>query len=299
MVTFYNPAKVLLYLKELKEKIPVFMEIDPSYLCNHACLWCRYHHPNGVLPLDYMVALLDKYPQVRGVRITGGGEPLINPATPQFILECSQRGIKTGIETNGGLLRKDSIEIIGNNCQYCRISLDAATIETHRRLHGSKGDFERILDNVRALRETKLAELGISYLVVDENVDEITHLAELNLPVSYIHFKPIIQGVNRQTQKKALKAIKALEQQVSYPLIYGRLVQDHFHRPGLKCRVTALFTRAAADGKEYVCCEHVGEEAFLRENWDGSTERCASCRYAPYNEVLEIYYTNTLSHEFL
>ena len=295
---FYNTAKILLYMKELEEKTPVYADIDPSNVCNHWCVWCRYGRNKEILSLESMLNLLERYPAIKGVTIGGGGEPLTNKYTLDFILECSRRGIKTGLFTNGGLFDQRTIDIVGNNCQYCRISLDAATPETHASLHKSK-DFHRILANVAQLRETRLPDLGISYLVTADNVDDIALLSELDLPVDYIHFKPLIAGIDSETRKKALKILPELQKKVDYTVRFDRIRQELMCNHKIECRVTDLVTHLGADNKEYVCCEHTGEEEFERGKWDGSNAKCHTCRYNPYNEIIDMYKRNTFSKEFL
>ena len=73
---FYNTAKILLYMKELEEKTPVYADIDPSNVCNHWCVWCRYGRNKEILSLESMLNLLERYPAIKGVTIGGGGEPL-------------------------------------------------------------------------------------------------------------------------------------------------------------------------------------------------------------------------------
>lgn len=299
MLPFYNPSRILLYMKELEEKTPVFLELHPSNFCNHRCIWCRYVRNTGMLPLEFMLDLLKKYPQVKGIRITGGGEPLINKYIIDFIERCGRMGIATSIETNGSLLDTRSINIIGNNCRYCRISLDAATAETHTRLHQAENDFYKILTNMKLLRETALPELGLSYLVTEDNVDEIILLGELNLPITYIHFKPLIQGIDDQTKEKTLRNIEELEKRANYAIKFNRIIQDDYANKEIACRIPTLIRVVGADGKEYVCCEHAYEEEFEVVKWDGLTAKCNSCRYNPYNEIIDMYKKNTLSKEFL
>ena len=120
----YNPAKVLLYWNELENEEVVFIELHPATACNHQCIWCRYWGMSNpqVLPKKQLFGLFDRFPKIKGVRITGGGEPLMNKDLPEFMLECKKRGIKVGLETNGGLLNSDNVKVIGDCCQYCRIS---------------------------------------------------------------------------------------------------------------------------------------------------------------------------------
>jgi len=295
---FYNAAKILLYMRELEERSPVYADLHPSNICNHQCVWCRYMRNKEMLSLESMVNLLERYPKLRGITIGGGGEPLTNKSVPDFILECSRRGIKTGLFTNGGLFDQRSIDIVANNCQFCRISLDAATPETHALLHKSK-DFHKIIANIRQLKGTRLPELGISYLVTADNVDDIPSLSELDLPVDYIHFKPLVEGIDEQTQKKASEILPKLQKKVDYAIKFDRIRQDLMCNHEIKCWISDLITLLAANDKEYVCCEHNDEEEFERDKWDGSNAKCHTCRYNPYNEIIDIYKRNTFSKEFL
>ncbi len=299
MLHFYNQAKVLLYIKQLEENTPVFLEIHPSMTCNHACVWCRYNRGKEQLTISQMNDILNKHPLIKGVRITGGGEPLTNPATIEFIQNCAQMKITVGLETNGELLTDKSIEIIAKHCLYCRISLDAASMLTYEKLHGSK-HFEKVLDNVSRLRQSGIKELGISYLVVAENVREILDLSDLRLPVDYIHFKPIIQGISPKVRSLASITLQYWEQSHLQPKIrYDRILQDDSNNPQTRCRITKLIRLLGGNGVEYVCCEKAYQEEFEVEKWCGSTRKCLSCRYSGYNEILEQYYKNTITKELL
>jgi len=300
MLKFYNQAKVFLYIQELEQNGPVFLEVHPTLACNHKCVWCRYGHDASKLSYKDMAKSLATYPHVKGVRISGGGEPLSNKdATLQFITRCGELGIAVGIETNGGLLDDESIRIIANTCRYCRISLDAVTAETHEKLHQSK-DFERVCDNISKLRQAGIPELGLSYLIVPENVREILELPSLRLPVDYIHFKPLIVGIDKKTRNLAMLVLEHWEKTGLEPTIrWDRIVEDDMGNTRIPCRITKLIRVIGGDGKEYVCCEKAYEPEFEVGVWNGSTRKCLSCRYNGYNELLEGYYKNTISREFL
>lgn len=296
----YNPAKVLLYWNELLNEDVVFVELHPSTACNHRCIWCRYWGMSKpqILPREKMFSIFDRFPKVKGIRISGGGEPLANPDLPDFLLECKKRNIKTGIDTNGGLLNDDNIEIIGKCCQYCRISLDAATRETYSVVHG-KDDFNKVISNIRKLSKTELPELGVSYLVTHYNVLEIPKLIDLNLPITYIHFKPLIEGIDPEVKEIGLKKIQGLKEKVPYQVKWDRIIKDYFHNKNIPCRITKIIRVVGADGKDYVCCEHAYEPDFEYGVWDGSTDKCTQCRYNPLNEVIDMNVRNVFTKEFL
>jgi len=296
----YSPSKILLYEKEIEKKQPVFLELHPSTACNHKCIWCRYQGmtKGNNLGLKYMETLLSKYPKTKGVRITGGGEPLINKNTPCIIDIFGQRGIKVSIESNGALFDDYSIEKVGKYCQYARISLDAATRETYKKVHG-KDDFNKVIDNIKRLAKTPLPELGISYLVTKDNVDEIPQLADLNLPVNYVHLKPLIEGIDKRTKIISLGYIGLLKNKVHYDIKYDRILADYYFNKNVKCKITNIIRLIGGDGKEYVCCEHAYEPEFEVGKWNGSTDKCVQCRYNPYNETIDMNDKNIFTKEFL
>jgi len=296
----YNPSKVLLYMKEWQKKEPVFLELHPSTKCNNRCIWCRYWGmaEQNTLTKEQMFSLFDKYPKVKGIRITGGGEPLMNKYTTDFIKECTKRGIKTSIETNGGLLTKEIADVIGSNCQYCRVSLDATKAKTYKLVHGID-DFDNVIKHIRYMGKTEIPEFGISYLVTSYNVWEIPKFAELSLPIHYIHFKPLIEGIDTEIKKIALEKIKKLEERVSYKIKYDRMFKDYYHNKNVKCEITKLIRVIGGDNKEYVCCEWAYNPDYEVGKWNGDTTKCVQCRYANLNEVIDMYKKNTFTKEFL
>lgn len=299
---FYNPSKVLLYVRQFEAKSPIFLEFDPSMYCNHTCVWCRYGHDERMLSYEFMSRKLAKYPKTEGVRITGGGEPLVNPDTVKFIKECGYRGMTVGLETNGALLDDESIEIIARSVRYCRISLDAGSPEVHSMLHRPKNkenDFDKVVKNIRKLAKARVRELGVSFLVVNKNVNDIEKLAKLKLPVNYIHFKPLIKGSDKESTQKAIEIIESIPYFKNMDTRYDRLQKDDICNNKIPCRVSEIIRRIGGEGTEYVCCEHCYEPKFEVGKWDGDNSVCKTCRYNAYNEILESYYSDKMTRKML
>jgi MoaA/NifB/PqqE/SkfB family radical SAM enzyme len=296
-LSFYNPSKALLYIKDIEEGNVIFFDIHPTNRCNHDCVWCKFEHDEKKMTYDEMMSFVDKHPTVQGIRISGGGEPLVNPDTIPFIEECVARGKTVGIFTNGGLLNDENIKTI-TKCRFCRISLDAATPETHEKLHRSK-DFYRVLENIVKLARSGIRELGVSFMVTADNVENIPQLPLLNLPVDYMHFKPINRGIDEDVKKKALHYLKVMENSHERPSIrYSRVLYDQWANRRIPCRITKIIRAIASDKEEYVCCEHHYEQQYNAKVWDGDNSQCCNCVYNAYNEILDMYYTNAISKEF-
>lgn len=72
--------------------------------CNLRCSYCdtRYAYDTGqTMSLDSIVEHVSRYP-CRTVEITGG-EPLLQPETPQLVFELLSKGYRVLMETNGSI----------------------------------------------------------------------------------------------------------------------------------------------------------------------------------------------------
>lgn len=295
---FYNPSKVLLYIDELRKSEIVSLDIHPSGSCNQECVWCRYPKSNEQLTLKTL-RLKEKYPKLRGVRVTGGGEPTLNKGLPDALRLWRQQGLEIGIETNGVLIDEGLAEAIANNCRYCRVSLDAATPETYNRLH-RRDDWMKVMTALTILNDAGVKELGISYLVVEENCREIPLLLNLPIQPTYLHFRPLIGSVSLPVSIKAADVInRELMARTTIPIKYDRLLADLYAVPSIPCRITRITRVLGADGKEYVCCEHAYEDGFAVGIWNGDSRDCTSCRYAEYNKILHLFESGRLSEGLL
>jgi len=295
-LNFYNPSKALLYIKEIERGDVIFFDIHPNNFCNHNCIWCKFEHNKLELSYEDMVRHLDKYPTVRGVRISGGGEPLLNRDTFPFIDECVRRGVEVGLFTNGSLLNDDNIPTV-SKCRFCRISLDAATPLTHHRIHGSK-DFDIIIENINKLRRTNIRELGISFMVTEETVYDIPLLETLEVDVDYMHFKPINIGISDEAQRLAIEHLENLEQKIKTPLRYNRVLYDSWANKKIPCRISRIIRAIPSDNKTYSCCEHHYEPEYDVTTWNGDNSKCTNCVYNSYNEILDLYYTDKIAKGF-
>lgn len=293
---FYNASKVLLYTGEVERHEVVSLDIHPSGSCTQSCVWCRYPKFNKQLELG---PLKPRYPKLRGVRVTGGGEPLLNEGLLSVLPVWKSEGLEIGLETNGSLVNKPMAEAIAQNCRYCRLSLDASTPETYHRLHRG-GDWDTTMKALHLLKDAGVRELGISYLVVEDNIAEIPKLLDLPVMPSYFHFKPLIGNAPLPVSVRGGCIIRdELVPRTIIPIKYDRLLAELYSLPSIPCYMSQTIRVLGADGNEYVCCEHAYEEEFFATSWNGDTSKCTTCRYAKYNKLLHLYNTGELSEGLL
>jgi len=333
----FNPAKILSHwntlgaILENQNPPPVTCGFDASNSCNHDCIWCMCRdfkeRKNTVMPPEIMFDLIQELGAggVKSITFTGGGEPLVNPATSEGLYRARKAGLEVGLITNGGLMRDVSKAIV-DTCKFVRISLDAANHETHTRLHRPKDlpkdNFGRILENIEAVislrkRANKQLTVGVSFLAHLYNFTEIYETAILvkKLGVDYIQIRPALPWTGelmRETQSWSLiqsQIERSQELEDSRFSVFSILHKFNkgstTERAYSRCLAHSLISIIGADCNVYLCCQFRGDIKFsfgdLRkksffEIWDGeerkriikriSLEDCPPCRYAGYNELL-------------
>jgi len=150
---------------------PALVTIDPTNKCNFNCIWCnsdyilqRRHQKLSKKKLIEIADFLAEWkgnPKwekgVEAVCIAGGGESLLNPATPTLIDLLTEYGIQVGVVTNGTNLDKYKESLV--KCTWVGVSVDAGTPETFEKI--KKVDyFDRVISNMKELIDYSKAVRG-------------------------------------------------------------------------------------------------------------------------------------------
>ncbi|MEW6075462.1 MAG: radical SAM protein [Candidatus Omnitrophota bacterium] len=343
----FNPLKVLNHWETLKVIIsgknpfPVSCEIDPSNICNHNCIWCindRFRKSNKVMiPKELMFRIIREMAAcgVKSIAFTGGGEPLMNPASIEAIRLTKKMRLDAGIVTNGELLDPEKCQAIVDNCSYVRISLDAGTSRTHKMVHAPldthKDVYRKILDNIALLvkyrqKNKKHITIGIGYLVNLDNYHEIAKAAKLvrDLGVDYIQIRPAFMPGKQLSEKIRFEAERVIQETLAlsgrqfyvFPILHRFDEVINLDRAYDRCLGHGLVGVVAANARMYICCQLRGVEAFcigdLRRAsfsgiWKGKRRkaviqsidlnRCPPCRYNKYNEILDYLASENKPHK--
>lgn len=222
----FNSYKLLTHVERWKNIVrgqpipaPALVTIDPTNKCNLGCVWCnaaRIRSERGFsLSGKALKNIADflpvwgrtKYPAfgVDAICIAGGGEPLLNPNTPDFIENIVANGIEAGMVTNGTLI--DRGEKALSQCTWLGVSVDAGGKDVFNRLKGLPPEsqtFTKIIENIANLvdycrsHECRLGKshpsYGVSfkYLLYGDNIGEVFTAAKLakEIGCKNIHFRP-------------------------------------------------------------------------------------------------------------
>ena len=173
---------------------PLLLHIDITNRCNLKCQHCDVWKFKLKKDLDFKVfkKLIDEATAL-GLKFIAisGGEPLLHKDILKFISYSKKKGIYINLSTNGILLSDYFI----NN--FKTLKLDSMTIsmesigENYDVLRGSKGNYPKLINNLRKLKKKKL-NVHIGVCITDHNFKDLPNLLyTLNkMRIYKIHFYP-------------------------------------------------------------------------------------------------------------
>ncbi|MBI4568863.1 MAG: radical SAM protein [Planctomycetes bacterium] len=124
--------------------------------CNLNCVMCRLgelREKGHWLTAEQSRAIVEQFPTLGKVTI-GSGEPLLSPHFVAIIGQLAARGAEIYLISNGSLISRRNVGAIVGNVTEMQLSMDGATRETYEAVR-EWGRFDRLLDSIRLLRETR------------------------------------------------------------------------------------------------------------------------------------------------
>ena len=152
-------VKSYLSKKKVTTGYPSEVVLEMSRKCNYACTMCFtpfLTREEGFMQPDVFHKVLDKVaPHAEMIYLSGGGEPLLNRNTVDYVKQIKERGIPVGLATNCSLLtEKRSEKLIRNGLDYIIIPMDGISKETYEQIR-INGNFENVIRNVRNFIQQK------------------------------------------------------------------------------------------------------------------------------------------------
>ena len=343
----FNSAKGLAYYENYKQIVdwlngndylppPIEVNLDPMAICNLDCYFCitqRYlkHHPEEIgmtqLPLDYMLELVDFLSDwgVKGLCISGGGEPTLHKDLPKLI-EYASTKMDICLVTNATTMDDDLLEALVH-CRWIALSIDAANKATYAQIKGRDKFYSatRNIFNLVGMRKLHSAtvDLCFKFLVVPENQYEIYDACKLakSLGVQDFHARPV------DFERKDIKDARPLKMDIQkiheqfgkcheletedfrvFTITHKYDSNFHVKYDYASCLAASLLLPILTDGNAYICVEHKMEEKYklgscfppseIKKWWGGDRHRqmikdivprrdCSRCIYSEYNKQIE------------
>ncbi len=329
----FSSDKILKHLDRVNEWLrggnppPITVELDMTNLCNHKCPECsgwyfqnRSHDSLSYDLAEDIIKQLAKI-KVRGLIFTGGGEPLCHPDIAKIVKLAHSLGLDIGFITNGSLITEKISKDLLSCCRWLRISLDAASAETFKKVHGmNTGAFYKIIDNIQLLIAMKKClnsstTIGIGYLTSNYTDDEMLEATKLckRLNVDYLQFRPMqihnngkfeyhlsdISGNIHRCINESADGFKVLYSKHKYDMMKDK----KYGRNYTKCYGHQFATVIAADGKVYLCCHMRGHDKYclgdlnkntFEEIWS-SEQRKIIAENIDFNDCVPLCRDNTFN----
>jgi len=300
----YHPERVAKWA-ESGDCYPVYVEICPTNMCNHRCVFCCYdffvNKSKENIDREVMLNTLREMAEkgVKSVMFAGDGEPFLHENIIEFIEKAKEFGLDVSMTTNGSLLTKEIAEKILPKLSWIRFSVNAGSPENYANIHRTlKENFERVINNIKTAvqirNENNLdTTIGVQFLLIPQNRDEVIKLAGIlkEIGVDNLQIKPYSQNPNSINKfvidyedyaylELGLEKFKSKDFQVFFrKQTIKRIEQGNIYP---KCYGLSFFTLIDAKGDVYPCslfydkpefiCGNLNEKSF-NEVWTGEKRK--------------------------
>ena len=184
---FLDGHKINYHYKEINDmfegklKAPIYVEISPTGICNHKCLFCHYNYlgHEGKFKKGKMLELVKELANigVKSIVFAGNGEPTLHVDTIEAISLAKSLSVDVALSTNGALLKDEHFEILAKNLTWIRFSFNAGSDQNYAYVHQTnQSDFKKVIENIKKLKTTKdklnsNITIGTQFVLIPENKD--------------------------------------------------------------------------------------------------------------------------------
>ncbi len=191
---------------------PLYIMLEQTYKCNLSCPSCIHGYDEtkakydvkdspSVMEMELFKKIVDEASKFKcpSLAVMVNDEPLLVKNIGERIKYAKDKGFMDIImTTNGNLLTEKKIkEVVEAGITRILFSVDAASQETYKITRPGKGSFEKVINNMKLLRDYKIKQkLIIPYtrasMVISKNNQH-----EINKFINY--FSDLVDGVEFQT----------------------------------------------------------------------------------------------------
>lgn len=277
----FNTDKILLHGHRLQEYIdndctssPITVTVDLTNRCNNKCPHCiSILKDNEEIDYNTLLALFKDFSDigVKGVLITGGGEPLLYKRLTSILRYGNLLGLKFGMITSGQDIDRDDeewIEIL-SYLSWIRFSLDAGTPERYKQTHGlDEYHFNKVINLINRICKLKNryksnCDIGIGYIInldsPNKEQEDIHQALKLVLKegLDYFQLRPVLMR-GEDSDVRCVDYLQETVQMVNESNINVKLYNTSISRRVDKnfsyCHGSHFITSICANSKVYYCC---------------------------------------------
>lgn len=211
--------KIIYNMENILSHKPITADIFLNSACNNKCPYCTYarykQHSSSYMTFESFknninILLANG---VKGVILTGGGEPTISPDFDKITEYLEQNSIPYGINTNFNVFKA-----IKPN--YLKISLDGYDRESYQKARGVD-KYYTVIENIKRyilFKQVNKLKTSIGLQTVATNVEDVQKFYEAHkgLHVDYFNIRPMESTCgeyydSNETLSKRLKILEYLQ----------------------------------------------------------------------------------------
>jgi radical SAM protein with 4Fe4S-binding SPASM domain len=173
-----------------KPSAPYRMDLALTYRCNNDCSHC-YNARSRRFPemdLSQWKKVIDTVWSLRIPHVVfTGGEPTLYPGLPELVAYAEEKGLITGLNTNGRRLANQGFleSLITSGLDHVQITLESHLPEVHDHMVAAQGAWSDTVTGLRNVLETRLYVMTNTTLLTHNSpqIEGTLHfLAELGVP---------------------------------------------------------------------------------------------------------------------
>lgn len=198
--------KILKNVKNIYIEKPVTADIFLTSRCNNDCTWCTYKRWDIKNRHDMTFESFKKYTDrlislgVKGLILTGGGEPTINKDFGKITRYLEDNNIPYGINTNFN-------NYVECNPRFLKVSLDGYDRKSYKKIR-EVDKYDDVVENIKKYASYKTnTKLGIQTVVTNKEQVKLFYENNKNLDVDYIAFRPVEKTQGNYYKKEEVNEI--------------------------------------------------------------------------------------------
>lgn len=159
--------------------MPLIAHLDLTYRCNLRCrhCYCVNRPERAELTLPEIKSLLDQLAEAGALLLTlSGGEVFLREDVFDIIKYAKRKLFAVSVFTNGTLLDEDKVKRLADLCPLSvELSLYGMSAETHEKITGVEGSFEKTLSAIKLLKAQN-SRIVIKTMLMKENFCELENI---------------------------------------------------------------------------------------------------------------------------
>ena len=227
--------------------VPLIVSWNLTRKCNLKCPHCYINASptelKGELNTEESKQLIDQIAEVsRPLLILSGGEPLLRKDVYEIIRYGTEKGLRMGMGSNGGLLDANAARKLKEaGIKTVSISLDSPIPEQHDEFRGVAGSWQKAVNAIKALRENDVL-VQVNTTLTQQNYNQIDDIMSLSEQIGVENFHLFFLVPTGRGAK-----IADISPAMYEDMIKGTFAKTHKHKLNVRPSCAPQFMRIAKD----------------------------------------------------